>query len=198
MSLLITWPDSDPTTPARETSDPAEISSALGGIGCQFQRRELRSDLAAGADPDAVLSAYRDVVDELVAAEGFVFVDVAGLRPTHRPGWSDTAREIRAKFIHEHTHGDDDEVRFMVRGSGVFYLHIGAWVHAIYSRAGDLLGVPQGTTHWFDTGPVPDFTAIRFFHDPNGWVSVLTGSDISGRFPDFEAVRARARSLDAV
>jgi len=102
---------------------------------------------------------------------------------------------LRPVGIDEHTHGDDDEVRFMVRGAGVFYYHIGDQVHAVYAAASDLLGVPRGTTHWFDTGPTPDFTAVRFFHDPNGWVGVPTGSDISGRFPDFDGVRERARQL---
>jgi 1,2-dihydroxy-3-keto-5-methylthiopentene dioxygenase len=196
MSLLISWPDGAPSTVLRETTDPSEINSALQQVSCRFERRPVRS-----VDPDAgqddVLATYRDVVDELVAAEGYVTVDVAGIRPTGEPGWAEAAAAVRGKFIDEHTHGDDDEVRFMVRGAGVFFFHIGDRVHAVYARAGDLLGCPQGTTHWFDTGPVPDFTAIRFFHDPNGWVGIPTGSDISARFPDFDAVRSRARALDA-
>jgi len=197
MSLLLTWSDTDPSTPLRETADPAEIAAVMAAMDCRFERRELAAGLAADAGQDEVLAAYRDAVDELVDAEGFVMVDVAGIRPSDDPGWADTAKAVRGKFIDEHTHGDDDEIRFMVRGAGVFFLHIGDRVHAVYSKAGDLLGVPQGTTHWFDTGPVPDFTAIRFFHDKQGWVAVPTGSDISGRFPDFDAVRARAEALDA-
>jgi 1,2-dihydroxy-3-keto-5-methylthiopentene dioxygenase len=144
-----------------------------------------------------VLAAYRDLVDQLVAEGGFVTVDVATVQPSDDPSWPETAKAMRGKFIDEHTHGEDDEVRFMVRGGGVFYLHIGDRVHAVYSQTGDLLGVPQGTTHWFDTGAVPDFTAIRFFHDKQGWVGIPTGSDISRRFPDGDAVRARARALRA-
>lgn len=197
MSLLITWPDSDPSTTLRETADPAEIASALEEAGCRFERRSLRPGLAAGATPDAVLAAYQDVVDQLVADEGFVTVDVATVHPNDDPGWPDTAKAMRGKFIDEHTHGDDDEVRFMTRGSGVFYLHIGDKVHAVVSVAGDLLGVPQGTTHWFDTGAVPDFTAIRFFHEKQGWVGIPTGSDISQRFPDGDSLRSRAQALDA-
>lgn len=195
MSLLITWADDDATAPLAETTDPAEISAALTNVGCRFERRELRPGLAADADQGSVLAAYRDVVDQLVAEAGFVTVDVATVHPSDDPDWPDKAKAMRGKFIDEHTHGDDDEVRFMVRGAGVFYLHIGDRVHAIYSSAGDLLGVPQGTTHWFDTGASPDFTAIRFFHDARGWVGVPTGSDIATRFPDGDSIRARAAEL---
>jgi 1,2-dihydroxy-3-keto-5-methylthiopentene dioxygenase len=195
MSLLITWADNDAAAPLAETTDPAEISAALTSVGCRFERRELQPGLAADADQDSVLAAYRDIVGQLVAEAGFVTVDVATVHPSDDPDWPDKAKAMRGKFIDEHTHGDDDEVRFMVRGAGVFYLHIGDRVHAIYSSAGDLLGVPQGTTHWFDTGASPDFTAIRFFHDARGWVGVPTGSDIATRFPDGDSIRARASQL---
>ncbi len=197
MSLLVSWSDHDPSTALRETTDPAEIANVYAGFGGRFERRPLRPGIAPDTPPDAVLDIYRDVVEELIAAEGFVTVDVAGIHPDDGPGWPDTAKTVRGKFIDEHTHGDDDEIRFMVRGSGVFFLHIGDRVHGVYSTAGDLLGVPRGTTHWFDCGAAPDFTAIRFFHDPQGWVGIPTGSDISGRFPDFAAMRARAGALDA-
>ncbi len=102
------------------------------------------------------------------------------------------AKKVRAMFINEHTHGDDDEVRFVTRGAGAFYLHIAGNVHALLAEAGDLTGVPQATTHWFDAGAQPDFTAIRFFHNPQGWVGIPTGSQIHTLFPDFDWLRARA------
>lgn len=197
MSLLITWQDDDPTKSVRQTADPAEISAVLDQIDCRFERRDVVPGIAVDADQETVLSAYRDTVDEIIAAEEFVTVDIAGIHPSDDPGWPDAAKTVRTKFIDEHTHGEDDEVRFMVRGAGVFFLHIGDKVHAVYAGAGDLLAVPRGTTHWFDTGPVPDFTAIRFFHNPRGWIGIPTGSDISQRFPDFDAVQSRAAALGA-
>ena len=197
MSLLITWPDDDPSRVLEETADPAAISGALTAIGCRFERHEVRPGVDAGTGQDGVLAVYRDLVDKIVSAEGFVTVDVASAHPSDDPGWPETARALRAKFIDEHTHGDDDEVRWMVRGTGVFYLHIASQVHAVCASAGDLLGVPQHTTHWFDTLASPDFTAIRFFHNPQGWVGIPTGSDISRRFPDGDAIRARERALTA-
>lgn len=195
MSLLVTWNDQDPSTVLRQTTDPVEIAEVYRGFGGRYERRDLHPGVDAGTGADAVLDAYRGMVDELVAAEGFATVDVASVHPSDDPAWPDTAKAVRSKFIDEHTHGDDDEIRFMVSGAGVFFLHIGDLVHGVYARAGDLLGVPRGTTHWFDCGPAPDFTAIRFFHDPQGWVGVPTGSDIAVRFPDFDAVHALAGEL---
>lgn len=191
MSLLISWPEDGPRAPFRQTSDLAEIAAAFRGFGCRFERRQIVSGLAPDATQDEVLAAYRDPVAAEVAAGGFVTVDVARIAPDDDPGYPERAKQVRAMFIDEHTHGED-EVRFITRGSGAFYLHIGGNVHAILAGAGDLTGVPQDTAHWFDAGARPDFTAIRFFHNPEGWVGLPTGSDISTRFPDFDELRARA------
>ncbi len=192
MSLLIIWPDSDPAVVVEQAADPAEISAALSRIGCRFEQRPVCPDIGPASDQDAVLAAYRDEVDQIVTEYGFVAVDVAAQHPTDDPDWRAAVRELRAKFADEHTHGDEDEVRFIVRGSGVFYLHAGRRVHAVQTVAGDLISVPPHTTHWFDMGLVPDFTTIRFFRNKEGWVAFPTGSGIARRFPDADAVQARA------
>jgi 1,2-dihydroxy-3-keto-5-methylthiopentene dioxygenase len=191
MSLLISWPEDGPGEPLLQTSDPVEIAAGFRGFGCRFERRKINDGLAPGATAEEVLAAYRDLIDAEVAAAGFVTVDVAGIAPGDH-GYPERAKQVRAMFIDEHTHGEDDEVRFITRGSGAFYLHIGGKVHAIVAEAGDLTGVPRGTAHWFDAGARPDFTAIRFFHNPEGWVGLPTGNAISGRFPDFDELRAQA------
>jgi 1,2-dihydroxy-3-keto-5-methylthiopentene dioxygenase len=193
MSLLIIWPDSDPAAIVAQTADPAEISAALSRIGCRFEQRPVRPDIGPASDQDAVLAAYRDEVGQIMSEQGFIAVDVVAEHPTDDPDWPTAVRDLRAKFAAEHTHGDDDEVRFIVRGSGVFYLHADGRVHAVQTVAGDLISVPPHTTHWFDMGVAPDFTTIRFFRNDDGWVAFPTGSDIAGRFPDADAVRARAR-----
>ena len=50
-------------------------------------------------------------------------------------------------------------------------------------EAGAFLQVPAGTRHWFDMGSAPQFTAIRFFDNPSGWVAQFTGDGIAERFP---------------
>ena len=99
--------------------------------------------------------------------------------------WSAKAAGAREKFLAEHTHADD-EVRYFVDGRGAFYLRLDGNVHVVTCEAGDLLGVPAGTRHWFDMGTDPNFTALRFFREPEGWVGSFTGDDIATRFPTFD------------
>ncbi|MFD5416974.1 acireductone dioxygenase [Streptomyces sp. NPDC127069] len=191
MTLLTTWPESGPETVVRRTSEPAEIASALAPLGVRYEQWPVRDDVPADADSDTVLTAYRAEIDRLTAAEGFATVDVVALHPSDDPGFAGKAKAAREKFLEEHTHDDDDEVRFFVAGSGIFYLHVDGEVHAVLCERGDLLGVPRGTTHWFDMGTRPAFTAIRFFHEEDGWIGSFTGSGISRRFPDFDTIAAQ-------
>lgn len=189
MTLLMTWPDTGPERIVRHTSDPARIASDLDALGVRFQRWPVREDVPDRADSTAVFAAYGPLIDRLTAEEGFTTVDVLGLHPGDDPEYPAKAQAARAKFLQEHTH-DDDEVRFFVSGSGVFYLHLGSEVHAVLCERGDLLGVPRGTTHWFDMGTRPAFTAIRFFHQREGWVGNFTGSSVAARFPDYDTIVA--------
>lgn len=190
MTLLTTWPESGPRTVVRRTADPAEIAAALAPLGVRYEQWPVRAEVPADADGDTVLAAYREEIDKLNEEEGFATVDVVALHPDDSPDWPRRARAAREKFLNEHAHDDDDEVRFFVAGAGIFYLHVAAEVHAVYCERGDLLGVPKGTTHWFDMGTNPSFTAIRFFHEEDGWIGNFTGSDIASRFPGFDDIHA--------
>jgi len=187
MTLLVTWADTDPDTALVQTTDTDEIIRQLDKIGIAFDQWDAAADLAPGASTDDVLAAYRDQVDKLIADHGFTVVDVAQLQPSDEPSWPDVAAGARAKFLEEHTHGED-EVRFFVRGSGVFYLHLDGHVHAVRCEAGDLLSVPALTTHWFDMGTAPNFAAIRFFLNEDGWVGEFTGDPLASRFADFDTL----------
>ncbi|GGX64912.1 1,2-dihydroxy-3-keto-5-methylthiopentene dioxygenase [Streptomyces hiroshimensis] len=189
MTLLTTWPDAGPDTLLRRTDDAAGIAAVLAPAGVRFERWPVRSGVPAGAPAGSVLAAYAPEVGRLTAEEGFATVDVAALHPDGSPGWAAKAAAARERFLAEHTH-EDDEVRFFVAGAGVFYLHVDGLVHAVRCERGDLLGVPRGTRHWFDMGTVPSFTAIRFFHGPDGWAASFTGSGIASRFPSFDELRA--------
>ncbi|MEU7061799.1 cupin [Streptomyces sp. NPDC046197] len=189
MTQLITWPDSGPQTVLRRTSKPIEIAAALAPLQVRYERWPVRHEVPTDSDSDTVIAAYHSEIERLNEEEGFVTVDVVSLHPSTAPDWPARARAARERFLNEHTHDDDDEVRFFVAGAGIFYLHIADEVHAMYCEKGDLLGVPKGTPHWFDMGTQPSFTAIRFFHEEDGWIGNFTGSDISSRFPDFDVFR---------
>ncbi|MEV8630686.1 cupin [Streptosporangium sp. NPDC051023] len=189
MTLLTVWADEDPDTVLTRTEDAEEIADALKPFGVRFERWEPVKELPAEPTSDQVLDAYRDDVDRVVREEGYVLVDAVHMTPSDDPGWADKAAQARQKFLSEHTHADDED-RFFARGAGVFYLHIDGNVYAVLCEAGDLLSVPADTTHWFDMGTQPDFVAIRFFHDEDGWVGDFTGNRLADDFPDFDTLMA--------
>jgi len=190
MTLLQIMPDDEPDAVTLRTEDPAKIAAELAPLGVEFERWSADADLPADADQEAVLAAYRAEVDRLSAKGGFRLVDVVRLHPDDSdPEWPAKASAARNKFLSEHTH-DEDEVRFFVEGTGCFYLHVDHRVYAVVCGAGDLLSVPRGTTHWFDMGERPLFTAIRFFEEEDGWVGNFTEDPISARFPTLDALRA--------
>jgi 1,2-dihydroxy-3-keto-5-methylthiopentene dioxygenase len=189
MTLLTVWTDDDPDTALVRTEDPATIADELKQLGVRFERWAVVESLPAEPTSQEVLDAYREHVDRVVETEGYVLVDALHMTPSDTPEWTERAAQARQKFLAEHTH-DDDEDRFFARGAGVFYLHIGGKVYAVLCEAGDLLSVPADTTHWFDMGTRPDYVAIRFFHDEDGWVGNFTGNHLATHFPDFNTLMA--------
>ncbi|WP_018685023.1 1,2-dihydroxy-3-keto-5-methylthiopentene dioxygenase [Actinokineospora enzanensis] len=184
MTHLTIWADTDPSTPLTTTRDATEITRTLAALGVRFSRWPV-VDLPAEPTSEQVLAAYREHVDEVIAREGYVFVDAVSMVPADTPEWRAQAAEARARFLAEHTH-DDDEDRFFARGSGIFYLHIDGKVHAVRCEAGDLLSVPAETTHWFDMGTHPAYVSIRFFHDDDGWVATFLDDSIAHLFPSYD------------
>ena len=160
--------------------DHAAIASALANIGVRFERWSADAELGPDATQEDVIAAYKGDVDRLMKESGFQSVDVIALTPDNpKKG------ELRTKFLDEHTHSEF-EIRFFVDGSGQFNLHKDGKVYEVVCERGDLISVPDGTRHWFDMGPNPNFKCIRFFTNPEGWVAQFTGSDIAAQFPRFE------------
>lgn len=185
MTLLTVWPDDDPNTVLTRTEDGDTIADELKRLGVRFERWPVAEYLPAAPTSDEVLAAYEPYVARVVAAEGYVLVDALHMTPEDTDEWRATAGEARQKFLNEHTHADDED-RFFARGAGVFYLHVDNKVHAVLCEAGDLLSVPANTTHWFDMGTRPDYVAVRFFHDEEGWVGNFTGARLADVFPSFD------------
>ncbi|MFF0543108.1 1,2-dihydroxy-3-keto-5-methylthiopentene dioxygenase [Nocardia thailandica] len=171
------------------TTDPAEIAAELARHGVEFARWEVLDD-AAGTDSDTLLAHYAPQVAELNASGRYKHIDIARIHPDDaNPEWPAVAAGARGKFLDEHRHAED-EVRFFAAGTGCFYLHIGDAVLATVCEGGDLLSVPAGTLHWFDMGTRPDFIAIRFFEEEDGWVGDFTGDAISAGFPSLDELLA--------
>jgi 1,2-dihydroxy-3-keto-5-methylthiopentene dioxygenase len=183
--MLKIYNDSD----ARElqtVGDFPSISRLLGGIGVLFEQWSASQPLTEGDSGDAILAAYREPVDRLKGRYGFQSTDVVSLQPDHPD-----REAFRSKFLDEHTHADF-EVRFFVRGQGLFYIHAGDKVYCVLCEKGDLISVPADTRHWFDMGTRPQFTCIRLFTTPEGWVASYTGDKIARRFPTFDELMQEA------
>ncbi len=181
MSHLRIFPEHDSSIPLRNTDDHAAIAHELGQVGVRFERWQAAAGLQPGADPAAVIAAYRRDIDRLMNENGYQAVDVVSLSPDHPE-----RAALRQKFLEEHTHAED-EVRFFVAGQGLFTLHIKDKVYEVLCQQGDLISVPANTRHWFDMSERPHFIAIRLFTNPAGWVANYTGDAIAQRFPRFAA-----------
>lgn len=180
MSAITVYREDNPQQPLLQSEQGDEIAAALSGIGVRFERWQADREITPDMGPDEIMAAYDAEIRRLKESEGYVTVDVVSMTADHPQ-----KDEFRRKFLSEHTHSED-EVRFFVDGEGMFYLHSEGKVYQVLCSRNDLISVPANTTHWFDMGPEPRFTAIRLFNNPEGWVANFTGNDIAERFPKFE------------
>ena len=151
--------------------DEAAIRRHLATIGIGYERWEPTRGVADDAPTEEILAAYAPELEQLKTRGGYVTADVIDVSP-QTPG----LEEMLAKFNREHWH-DEDEVRFILRGRGLFHIHPAEGpLTGIEVEPGDLLGVPRGTRHWFDLCADRQIRAIRLFRDPTGWVPHYTDS----------------------
>ena len=177
MSQLTIYAEENSNDSLLSTDDFHQISSELSKAGISIERWDADRELADDADNDTIIAAYKNEIDRLVANRGYQTWDVVSMHPDHPD-----KDEFRQKFLDEHTHSED-EVRFFVRGHGLFVIHADDKVYSLLCEKDDLITVPANTRHWFDMGPNPTFTAIRLFNNPDGWVAQFTGDKIASRFP---------------
>ncbi|MDI3419847.1 1,2-dihydroxy-3-keto-5-methylthiopentene dioxygenase [Streptomyces luteolus] len=192
MTLLQVMPQDSPEQVELRTRDAARIGTELQALGVEYGHWDLRTEVTAETTPEDLLTAYRSEADALCERDGHVLVDVVQLHPAPGPEWEARAAKARSAFLEEHRH-TEDEVRFFAHGTGCFYLHSGSTVYAVVCEAGDLLSVPAGTRHWFDMGARPEFAALRFFKEEDGWVGHFTENPIARHFPRLDALLAGSR-----
>jgi 1,2-dihydroxy-3-keto-5-methylthiopentene dioxygenase len=179
MSALTIYPEMQAQHGTRYT-DFATIQAHLHSLGVQFEHWNTDYPLAADADQNSILSAYRDPINGLKQKHNFQSIDVIHVTPNHPE-----KDMIRKKFLAEHIH-DDFEIRFFIEGCGLFYLHVAGRVYVVLCEKGDLISVPANTKHWFDMGENPSFTCIRLFTTPYGWVANFTDDPIAEAFPTLD------------
>ena len=148
----------------REITDPQEIREFLKPFSISYEKWDVEGRVGPEATNEEILDAYAPEIERLKEQGGFVTADVINVTP-ETPGLDD----MLAKFNKEHTHSED-EVRFTIKGSGLFHIHPdNAPVFAIQVESGDLISVPTGTQHWFDLCADRTIRCIRLFEDMSGW-----------------------------
>lgn len=148
----------------RDIQDPTEIKDFLKPFGIVFEQWDVAGRIGPDATNEEILDAYSPEIERLKSEHGFVTADVINVNP-ETPGLDD----MLAKFDKEHLH-TEDEVRFTVKGSGVFHIHpADGPVFGITVESGDLISVPKGTHHWFNLCSDKTIRCIRLFEDMAGW-----------------------------
>ncbi|KJY86993.1 acireductone dioxygenase [Pseudoalteromonas piscicida] len=177
MSQLTIYQVQNPSQALQQEQDANIIASLLSEQGVRFEQWQANTDITAEMSQDDIINAYQSDIERLKAQGGYQTVDVISLAKGNP-----SASELRQKFLFEHTHSED-EVRFFVKGQGLFCLHLNDKVYQVLCQQGDLISVPENTPHWFDMGSDPAFTAIRLFNNQEGWVAKSTDSEIAKQFP---------------
>ena len=161
----------------RSLDAPAAITSHLASIGIDYERWEPAHAVESNATAEDVLAAYSNEVEKLKERGGYVTADVIDVSPQ-----TPDLETMLARFNREHWH-DEDEVRFIIAGRGIFHIHPrGGPVTVIEVEPGDLIRVPRGTWHWFDLCSDRRIRAIRLFQDSAGWTPHYTESGVDRGF----------------
>ncbi|MEM7783403.1 MAG: cupin domain-containing protein [Planctomycetota bacterium] len=148
----------------REIREPDEIRAFLRQFGIAFEQWDVEGRIGADATNEEILEAYSPEIERLKQEHGFVTADVINVTP-ETPGLD----AMLSKFDKEHLH-TEDEVRFTVKGSGVFHINpTEGPVFAVTVESGDLISVPKGTHHWFNLCTDKTIRCIRLFEDKSGW-----------------------------
>src|SRR4051812_32485274 len=161
----------------RTLTEPADVTAYLASRGIEYERMAPTHAPGATLTAEEILAAYKPKIDELKTRGGYVTADVIDVKPE-----TPNLDTMLKKFSSEHWH-DEDEVRLIVEGRGLFHIHPpGESVFAIEVEAGDLIRVPRGTHHWFDLCGDKRIRAIRLFQDPSGWTPHYTASGVDRGF----------------
>jgi 1,2-dihydroxy-3-keto-5-methylthiopentene dioxygenase len=93
------------------------ITQYLAGINIEYRTWTPEHPTSADAPAEEILRAYKREIDELKSRGGYVTADVINVTRT-----TPNLDAMLAKFRREHLH-DEDEVRFILAGHGVFHIH---------------------------------------------------------------------------
>lgn len=163
----------------KTVTDEIEIKEILSSYGVIYDRwgiDRLPEDIRKKYEIDeenskAIINAYEKELKELKEKMGYITEDIVVL--------SDKTPNLDAlleKFKREHHH-IDDEVRFVVDGSGIFPIKIDGEIVDVHVEAGELIVVPAGARHWFELDENRKIKCIRVFKTPAGWEAIYNENE---------------------
>lgn len=161
----------------KELRDVTEIRDFLKPFGIWYEKWEVEGRLPGDATNEQILAVYAPEIERLKQQGGFVTADVVNVTKE-----TPNLDAMLAKFSKEHTHSED-EVRFTVKGRGVFHVHPdNGPVFSVTVEAGDLINVPRGTKHWFNLCDDRNIRCIRLFEDMAGWAPHYVDDPINVKY----------------
>ncbi|MFN5417825.1 MAG: 1,2-dihydroxy-3-keto-5-methylthiopentene dioxygenase [Flavobacteriia bacterium] len=162
-------------------TDSKEIRKFFNDRGIFFDQWTCDVIFDDTASQEEILNAYEKDLKPFMENGGYQTADVISIN-----NLTENYEAIRAKFLAEHTHSED-EIRFFVDGQGLFWFNLESEpVFNLLCQKGDLISVPEGTKHWFDAGEKNPFVkAIRIFIDMTGWTPHYTGTEIEKKYLKF-------------
>jgi 1,2-dihydroxy-3-keto-5-methylthiopentene dioxygenase len=161
----------------RKIENRDDISSFLKPFGIYHECWPLEERVDPNASQEEILNAYAPELKVLMDQGGYVTADVINVNPE-----TPNLEAMLDRFRKEHTHSED-EVRFILKGRGLFHIHPkNGPVFAIQVEAGDLINVPKGTQHWFDLCGEKTIRAIRLFQDKSGWTPAYVDEPVHEKY----------------
>ena len=125
------------------------------------------------AEKAEVLEAHTAYFQQLQEESAYKDCDLIVLHPDI-PGLLDLLK----KFESCHTH-DDDEVRYIVDGEGIFgFVRPDGSQVELTVEAGEYINVPADTEHWFHLTEAMRIKAVRYFTGTDGWTPRYTETPI--------------------
>ena len=83
MSQLTIYHENNPQTPITEYNTGDAIARELAQVGIRFERWLAQGEIPARATDEAIIAAYQQDIDRLVAETGYQTYDVISFTPNH-------------------------------------------------------------------------------------------------------------------
>lgn len=183
MSQLTLYSQFNMRKPYFVSSDISDLREQLSSDNVRFEQWPLLHDQSSCFDDeDKAKEIYRQKAELIKAqlccdhVEMVCACDVNG-----------SAISLRARSLSEHTH-TEPEIRFFLSGKALIYIHAKERIHIVECNAGDFIVIPAHMPHWFDMGPSPNYSCLRWFNDREGLKKQFTGSYTAESTPRWEGV----------